>query len=165
MREKQYPITLDKLPPIPIPENLLGDEWRFGALSAGDVTEFISSRPIPVLEAPDFLLPINLGLASTQAVPGIVIYGGRQSMRLARWFKEANAQALNYIPGVPDGLILEAGLSDRWVVATFEDNDVTAAAKNYEQRKQQSRGLHFLLVQPDDSGMTYSGFWLLQVEE
>ncbi|NEQ67039.1 MAG: DUF1092 family protein, partial [Symploca sp. SIO2D2] len=23
-------------------------------------------------------------------------------------------------------------------------------------------GLHFLLVQPDDSGMTYTGFWLLQ---
>jgi hypothetical protein len=163
--EKKYPITIDKLPPVPIPENLLGDEWRFGAISSVDITDFISSRPIPILEVPDFLLPMNLGLASTQLIPGVVIYGGRQSMRLARWFKEANSQALNYIRGVPDGLILEAGLSDRWVAATFEDKDVTAAAKNYEQRKQQSHGLHFLLIQPDDSGMTYSGFWLLQGEE
>jgi RNA-binding protein Tab2/Atab2 len=165
LREKQYPITIDKLPPIPIPENLLGDEWRFGAISAIDIADFTSSHPIPILEVPDFLLPMHLGLASTQPIPGIVIYGGRQSMRLARWLKETNAQALNYIPGVPDGLILEAGLSDRWVVATFEDKDVTTAAKNYEQRKQQSQGLHFLLIQPDDSGMTYSGFWLFQAEE
>jgi hypothetical protein len=165
LREKQYPITLDKLPPVPIPENILGDKWRFGALSAGDVTDFTSSRPIPILEFPDFLTPMNLGLASTQLIPGIVIYGGRQSMRLARWFKETSAQALNYISGAPDGLILEAGLADRWVVATFEDKDVSAAAKIYEQRKLQSHGLHFLLIQPDDSGMTYTGFWLLQAEE
>jgi hypothetical protein len=46
-------------------------------------------------------------------------------------------------------------------VATFEDREVAAAAANYEQRKQLSQGLHFLLVQPDESGMTYSGFWLL----
>ncbi|HEY9750428.1 MAG TPA: Tab2 family RNA-binding protein, partial [Allocoleopsis sp.] len=51
---------------------------------------------------------------------------------------------------------------DRWVLATFEDAEVRAAAQAYEQRKQAAQGLHFLLVQPDDSGMTYSGFWLLQ---
>ncbi|NER29619.1 MAG: DUF1092 family protein, partial [Symploca sp. SIO1C4] len=61
-----------------------------------------------------------------------------------------------------DGLILDAGLVDRWVVATFDDREVAAAALVYQQRQQLSKGLHFLLVQPDDSGMTYSGFWLLQ---
>ncbi|MDE5086380.1 MAG: Tab2/Atab2 family RNA-binding protein, partial [Trichodesmium sp. St16_bin2-tuft] len=49
-----------------------------------------------------------------------------------------------------------------WVVATFSDQEVSGAGQVYEQRKQQSQGLHFLLVQPDDSGMTYSGFWLLE---
>jgi hypothetical protein len=72
---------------------------------------------------------------------------------------------LNYISGAPDGLILEAGLVDRWIVATFEDPEVTTAAQAFEQRKKHCRGLHFLLVQPDDSGMTYSGFWLLQTED
>ncbi len=43
-------------------------------------------------------------------------------------------------------------------VATFEDQEVLLA-QVYEQRKNQSQGLHFLLVQPDDLGMTYSGFW------
>ncbi len=47
-------------------------------------------------------------------------------------------------------LILEASLADRWILATFADEKVSAA------------GLYFLLVQPDDSGMTYTGLWLLQ---
>ncbi len=64
----------------------------------------------------------------------------------------------------PNGLILESGLVDRWVMATFEDAEVMDAAKTFEVRKQLAKGLHFLLVQPDDSGMTFSGFWLLKAE-
>lgn len=161
LSEKQYPTAVDKPPPTPLPENLWGEEWRLAAMSAGDLIEYFSDRPIPILRLPEFLLPINKGLASTVTVPGVVIYGGRQSMRLARWLEVANPVSLNYIPGTPDGLILEAGLADRWVVATFEDKEVSAAAKVYEQRKQITRGLHFLVVQPDDSGVTHSGFWLL----
>lgn len=164
LQQKQYSITLDKPPPMPLPENLWGKEWRLATLRAGDITDIFSERPIPVLDMPDSSLPINLGLPSTVQVPGIVIYGGRQSMRLARWFQEVRPVELNYIAGAPDGFVLEAGLVDRWIVVTFEDKEVAAAAQNYQQRKQQSKGLHFLLVQPDDSGMTYSGFWLLRGE-
>ncbi|NJL78215.1 MAG: DUF1092 family protein [Richelia sp. RM2_1_2] len=162
LEEKQQFTALDKPPPVPLPENLWGDKWSFATLQAGNIAEFFSERPIPILETPDFLLPINLGLASTVQVPGIVIYGGRKSMGLARWLQSNRPVALNYIAGAPDGLVLEAGLVDRWIVATFEDEEVTAAAKLYQQRQQQTQGLHFLLVQPDDSGMTYTGFWLLQ---
>ncbi|MBD1944987.1 Tab2/Atab2 family RNA-binding protein [Coleofasciculus sp. FACHB-712] len=157
--------SLDKPPPVPLPENLWGEQWRFATLPAVAVVEAFAERPIPILEMPEFLLPINLGLASTVPVPGVVIYGGRQSMRLARWLQEARPVSLNYIAGAPDGLVLEAGLVDRWIVATFEDKEVTAAAQAYQQRQQQSRGLHFLLVQPDESGMTFSGFWLLRGED
>jgi hypothetical protein len=160
--EAYNPIALDKPPPLPLPENLWGDRWRFATLPAGNVEELFAERLIPILQMPEFLLPLSLGLASTVAVPGVVIDGGRQSMQLARWLQDAKPIALNYIVGTPDGLVLEAGLVDRWVVATFEDKEVAAAAQTYEQRKQLSRGLHFLLVQPDDSGMTYTGFWLLQ---
>jgi hypothetical protein len=164
LQEQQYPLAIDKPPPAPLPENLLGEQWRFASLSASEVETSFSDRPIPILHLPEFLKPINLGLASTVPVPGVIIYGGRQSMRLARWLHQARPVALNYISGEPDGLILEAGLVDRWIVATFEDSEVATAAQAYEQRKQLSLGLHFLLVQPDDSGMTYSGFWLLRTE-
>ena len=159
--EAYNPVMLESPPPVPLPENLWGDRWRFAAIPTGEIEDAFKSRPIPILEMPDLLLPLNLGLASTILVPGVIIDGGRQAMQLARWLQEAKPFALNYIPGAPDGLILEAGLVDRWIVATFEDSDVKAAGKVYQQRQELSKGLHFLLVQPDDSGMTYTGFWLL----
>ena len=155
------PLLLDVPPPLPLATNLWGDRWRFASLPASNIDDIIE-RPVPVLEAPKFLLPLNLGLSSTLPIPGVVIDGGRQSMKLARWLETAQPYLLKYIPGSPDGLILETGLVDRWVVATFSDKEVSGAAQVYEYRKQQSQGLHFLLVQPDDSGMTYSGFWLLE---
>ncbi|OCR02200.1 hypothetical protein BCD67_06170 [Oscillatoriales cyanobacterium USR001] len=160
--EPYNPVILESPPPFPLPENLWGERWRFAALPAGKIEDTFKSRPLPILEMPESLLPLNLGLASTILVPGVIIDGGRQSMRLARWFQEAKPVDLSYIPGSHDGLILEAGLVDRWVVATFEDSEVKAAGEIYQQRKQLSQGLHFLLVQPDNSGMTYTGFWLLQ---
>jgi len=162
--EAYNPLSLDKPPPVPLPENLWGDRWRFASIPAGDIEEGFAQRPIPIVQMPNELLPLQLGLASTIAVPGVVIDGGRQSMPLARWLQAVQPVALSYIPGAPDGLILEAGLVERWVMATFEDEEVAAAARLYEQRKQTSQGLHFLLVQPDDSGMTYTGFWLLMAD-
>jgi len=156
------PLAVDKPPPMPLPEKLWGDRWRFATLAAADMVDAFTGRMIPVLSMPDAWLPLNLGLASTTLVPGVVIDGGRQSMRLASWLQQAKPSYLSYMAGAPDGLILEAGLADRWIVATFEDTEVAAAAQNYEQLKRASQGLHFFLVQPDDSGMTYSGFWLLR---
>lgn len=162
--EEKGLLEIEKLPPIPLPESLWGEVWRFAAIEAGEIVERFSERPIPILEMPESLLPLNLGIASTVQVPGVVINGGRQALRLARALAEKTPVALSYIPGNPDGLILEAGLNERWIIATFEDFEVAAAGKVYEQRKVLSKGLHFLLIQPDDSGMTYSGFWLLREE-
>ncbi len=160
-------LKIEKLPPQGLPENLWGEEWRFVSIAAGDLVDMFGDRPIPVLELPEFLFPINLKIASSVAIPGVVIYGGRRSMQLARWLQQEKPAALNYIPtevGKSGGLVLESGLSDRWIVATFDETEVAKAAQTYEQKKIESQRLHFLLVQPDDSGMTYSGFWLLREE-
>lgn len=164
IKQPYDPLQLDRPAPVPLPENLWGDRWRFASLTAGELVDAFRDRPIPVLQMPEALLPLNLGIASTTSVAGVVIDGGRSSMRLALWLQAAYPVSLNFIAGAPDGLILEAGLVDRWVVATFEDREVAAAAREFEQRKAAASGLHFLLVQPDDSGMTYSGFWLLRSE-
>ncbi|MGC9503958.1 Tab2/Atab2 family RNA-binding protein [Baaleninema sp.] len=154
------PLAVPRPAPVPVPEELWGDRWRFASLPAGDL-EGIASRPMRFREFPELLHPVKLGVASTQSVPGVIIDGGRQSLQLARWLDSVRPVAINYIPGAPDGLILEAGLSDRWVLATFEDAEVQAAARTYHQRQQEAKGLHFLLVRPDESGMTQTGFWLL----
>ncbi|MBE9168316.1 Tab2/Atab2 family RNA-binding protein [Pleurocapsales cyanobacterium LEGE 06147] len=161
------PVALEKPPPQALPENLWGEQWNFASIGAGDLVEMFGDRPIPVKDMPESLLPLNLGIASTTFIPGVVIYGGRNSLQLVRWLEKEKPVFLNYIPtevGQSGGLILETGLVARWIVATFEDREVAQAAQNYEQRKQASQGLHFLLVQPDNSGMTHTGFWLLKEE-
>jgi hypothetical protein len=158
------PLLVEKLPPTPIPDRLLGKTWRFGAIAASDLEPMMGDRPIPIKVMPEHRLPVHLKLASTTLIPGIVVEGGRQSMALARWVQDTHPVALNYIPGAPDGLILEAGLAERWVFLTFDDPTMRAAANLYGDRLQAAQGLHFLLIQPDESGMTYSGFWLLRDE-
>jgi RNA-binding protein Tab2/Atab2 len=160
--ERYGAIELEKPPPVPLPENLWGEQWRFGAIEAQDLVAVFGQRMIPIREMPESLLPVNLNLPSTLLIPGVIIDGGRLAMRLARWVEEARPWALQSIPGEPDGLVLEAGLSDRWILTTFDDADVVAAARTFRERQGAAKGLHFLLVQPDDSGMTYSGFWLLR---
>lgn len=161
-REPYDPVHLEQPPPTPMPENLWGETWQFAAIAAVDLNPFFHDLPIPIRDIPDGLRPIDLKLPSTVPVPGVVITAGRQSMRLARWIDDIRPVALNYIPGDPDGLILEAGLVERWILVTFNDPDVQQAAQVFQSRLQQTDGLHFLLIQPDASGITYSGFWLLK---
>lgn len=160
-------LALDRPPPQNLPENIWGENWSLVSISAGEIIDFIADRPIPFRDLPESLLATNSKLDPTTKVPGIVIYGGKKSLILARWLAKEQPVALNYIPteiGKSGGLVLESGLVDRWIFATFESVAVAQAAKAYEQNKQQSQGLHFLLLQPDDSGMTYTGFWLLKDE-
>ncbi|MGG6296503.1 Tab2/Atab2 family RNA-binding protein [Leptolyngbya sp. AN02str] len=160
--EAYQPLAIDQPPPVPLPEGLWGDRWRFAAIAAADFEPAFAHKPIPIREMSPERSPMELGLASSTLIPGVVIDGGRASMRLARWLQQQAPAWLSYIPGDPDGLILEAGLSDRWVLATFTDTEVIAAAHTFRDRQQKANGLHFLLIQPDDSGITISGVWLLQ---
>jgi hypothetical protein len=156
------PLQLELPPPLPLPEHLWGDQWRFAAISAGEFEQTLCYEPIPMRQLPAELMPSRLGLASPQLLPGIVIDAKRQAMPLCQWLHTVQPVELRYVPGNPDGLILDAGLVDRWVMTTFSDTEVATAGRLFEDRKIQSQGLHFLLVRPDDSGMTHTGLWLLQ---
>ncbi len=162
-REPYQPTWVESPPPLPVPEALWGEQWRFGAIAAAALTTVVE-EPIPIRDMPPELSPLALKLASDTLIPGVIIDGGRQAMRLAQWLEAQSPVSLGYSPGPPDGLILEAGLSDRWILATFEDEAVAQAGQTFQKRQQTSQGLHFLLVQPDDSGVTYSGIWLLRPE-
>ena len=159
------PVALEKPPPQALPENLWGDEWQIANIAAGQIIDLFSDRPIPITSIPSELYPINLNLTSDIFIPGVVVFGGRKSMQLARWIEEQNPAFIKYIPtevGKSGGFILETGLVDRWVFNTFESERAASIARKYEDNKRASKGLHFLLIQPDDSGMTTTAFWLLK---
>jgi RNA-binding protein Tab2/Atab2 len=151
-------------PPVPMPENLWGDRWQFASLPAGDLWDSLSGRLTPIQHLPEAFNPFTLGIASDLFIPGVIITGGRKSMAIARWIQSVLPQRLSYqsSPGAPSGLLMQAGKRDRYILATFEDPDVQNAGETFRNRQEASQGLHFLLIQPDDSGMTHSGVWLLR---
>jgi hypothetical protein len=168
LQTRHISIALDKPPPQALPETLWGMEWRFAGFQAGDLMEFFNDRPIPIHSIPSAFSPLSLGLAETTSIPGVVIDGGRKSLSLARWLAESVPVSIEHIPTEVDrsgGLVLESGLIDRWILLTYEDTEVARAARLYRERQRDSQGLHFLLIQPDDSGRTFTGFWLLRQEE
>lgn len=159
--EPYEPIKIERPAPQPMPDHVMGNSWQFAAVSPNELQR-LATEPIPIQVFPNEITPLSLGLPSTSAIPGIIIDGGRQSMTLVQWLHAAQPVMMQYIPGPPDGLLLEAGLADRWILATFQDEEVAGAARTFTERKLAAKGLHFLLVRPDDSGMTYTGLWLLR---
>ncbi|MEM8641706.1 MAG: Tab2 family RNA-binding protein [Cyanobacteria bacterium P01_G01_bin.54] len=160
-------IQIPNPPPQPLPDGLWGKDWQLGSLVAEEI-EIWRDRPIPICEIPERNHPLRLGLSSEQRLPGVVINGDRRAMQLARWLQDVRPVSMTYIPtevGRSGGLVLAAGLDERWILATFEDAEMATAAAQYQSHCQAVGGLHFLLVQPDSSGMTYSGFWLLRAED
>ena len=156
--EHYDPLDLDPPPPQPMPEELQGDRWQFAALSLEDL-RVLADRPMP--EGDMNLLRLSDRLPGDLAVPGTIFYGGEKSLALVSWIAQVNPVWLKFQSGDPHGLLLEAGLSDRWVMATFSDREVFEAGVKFERRLQGSGGLHFLVVMPDESGATVTGLWVL----
>ncbi|MEB3248035.1 MAG: Tab2/Atab2 family RNA-binding protein [Merismopediaceae bacterium] len=158
-------LHIDSPPPQPLPESLWGEQWRFAALPASDLMTVFQDYPIPYLDFPEDLWPVNRGIASDRLIPGVIIYAGRQARYLGQWLASIGPVSLHYQAldlNEAGGLVLEAGLSDRWIMATFNDGEMATNAQTFMNRQMEAQGLHFLLVQPDDSGMTTTGVWLLQ---
>ncbi len=156
------PTQILSLPPVPLPENLWGEGWQFTSLSAQDLESSLMKQPIPILSLRLDYLPSRLGLAPEARIPGVIFYGGRRSMGFARWLQEQSPTEVEFIPGSPDGLVMSAGLRERWVLVTFADAQVRESAQTFKTRQAQASGLHFILIQPDESGITYTGLWLLK---
>jgi hypothetical protein len=150
------PLAIERPPPQPLPDHLLGHQWRFVALSAAHLEEGLLSRPIPIQAIAEPFRPGQFDPATL--IPGLVIDGGRRSMQLARWLQE---QQPVFLKAQATGVVLEVGLCDRTILFTYDDPEMAAAAQRFTQRQQESQGIHFLLVQPDDTGVTYTGLWLL----
>jgi hypothetical protein len=151
-----------RLPPQPVPDHLMGETWRYAAILSGDLPDLYEDRPIPFQSVPEALSPLRMGLSSNVLVPGIVIVGGRRSRALAQWLQSIDGREIHVIKGSPDGVILYAGEQARWILATYQDEEMQRGSQQFVEQQQGAGGLHFLLVQPDDSGMTYTGFWLMQ---
>ena len=95
----------------------------------------------------------------TQAVPGLLIASTR-AVAIAAWMGGVEPSSLTIDP--EQGLILEAGQTDRYLMARLADDKLQAEGEGFQARKQQMGGIHFLALQTDLNEQSFAGFWLLK---
>ncbi len=140
--------------PVPLPEAARGDRWAWASL------------PLEALGgASDWdcgfrsLVPSPPGLDPQAPVPGIRLFGGARALAIAGWLAGLEPVRLE-IEGRQ--LVLEAGLEDRWLLATLDQAEADAAAQAFAAARGQAGGLQFLAVQGREQDQHFEGFWLLR---
>ncbi|NJN24153.1 MAG: DUF1092 family protein [Acaryochloridaceae cyanobacterium RL_2_7] len=147
-------------PPQPLPSQLWGENWKFVTLSAEELEQGLLQRPIPIQGVST--VPSQLNIPPQDPIPGVMIEAGRRSLKLSQWIQDQQPLSLASVLAELNGLILNTGSEQRWILMTYQDQEMVQAAQKFEERKLMTQGLHFLLIQPDDSGVTHSGLWILQ---
>lgn len=151
------PPKFEPAPALPLPDALKGDGWSFVSLKFADLAE-MNGWDITFRDG----IPLELlKLDPDVAVPGLVIFS-RRAVPLAGWMSGLEVASLFYEAKPTPRLLLETGLSDRWVVAPLGKPDLQKEATDFEQAKQRSQQVHFLAVQAGPKEESFAGFWLLQ---
>lgn len=143
--------------PEALPDALVGEKWAFVTLEASAFAE-MSEWEIEFGEA--FSLSA-LGLDPQTRIPGVIVYSSRATA-LSAWMSGLELAFLKFEAGPPARLILEAGASDRWLLASFKDAATQTEAKGFEAAKQKAKHVHFFAVQSNPKSESFAGFWLLQ---
>jgi hypothetical protein len=140
--------------PVPLPEAARGESWCWASL------------PVQALSAASeweagfaSLVPLPPGLEPQATVPGIRLFGGGRALAIAGWISGLEPVRLE-VDGTQ--LVLEAGLEDRWLLGSLDQDEASAASQAFRSAREQAGGLQFLAVQASDSDQHFEGFWLLR---
>ncbi|MFN9644150.1 MAG: Tab2 family RNA-binding protein, partial [Cyanobacteriota bacterium] len=139
---------------LPWPEVARGDRWSWATLPAGALGE-AAEWSIGFGE----LLPVPAGLAADAPVPGIRLFSRRRALALAGWLAGLEPVRLEVEEGQ---LVLEAGLDDRWRLATLTPPEAAATREAFSRSRQAAAGLQFLAVQSAEEDTHFEGFWMLR---
>ena len=141
---------------VPLPEAARGDRWDWATLPLGDLAEaagwdigFAALLPIPAAEAN----------GAQPMVPGVRLFSRHRALAVAGWLSGLEPARLE-ISG--DQLVLEAGLEERWLLATLPQAEAEAAAGVFASARETLRGLQFLAVQSHGDQPGFEGFWILR---
>lgn len=150
-------VSFAKTKPQALPDALRGEKWQFVTL-ATQAFDDLGEWAIDFGES----FPLGLsGLSPEDLVPGLIIYSSR-AIPLAAWMSGLDLAELKLDTEIAPRLHLETGIADRWILATLPNTALQAEAQQFEQAKQQAKGVHFIAVQTDPNTEAFAGFWLLQ---
>ena len=151
-------VSYETTTPQPLPDALIGQQWAFVTLEASAFAEmaeweiaFTRAFPLEILK-----------LAPDTKIPGLIIFSQR-ALALAGWMSGLELAFLKMdTSGAKPRLLLETGLSDRWILANLATPQLQAEAQGFEQAKEAAQQVHFVAVQSDPEAESFAGFWLLQ---
>ncbi len=143
-------------PALVLPDALEGERWAFVSLKASDFSEmgewdigFGESFSLKGLVEPD------------QSIPGMLIFSKR-SEPLAAWMSGLELAYLKFDGGPPTSMVLETGVSDRWLLAAVNNKATIEEAKAFEAAKAAANNVHFIGIQANPEEEKFAGFWLLK---
>ena len=141
---------------VPLPEAARGDRWDWATLPLGQLAEaagwdigFAGLLPVPAAE-------VN---GAELMVPGLRLFSRHRALAVAGWIAGLEPARLE-ISGRQ--LVLEAGLEERWLLATLPEEEALAAAGVFSSARATLQGLQFLAVQRDGDQPGFEGFWILR---
>lgn len=150
-------VVFPETPAQVLPDALIGEKWQFVSLEAA-AFDTMGEWAIAFGEA----FPLSLaGLQPDTLIPGLLIFSTR-AMPLAAWMSGLELASVTFKAETPARLLLETGISDRWILATLAKPELQAEARQFEMAKQQANGVHFIGVQLNSETEAFTGFWLLQ---
>jgi hypothetical protein len=143
-----------RTPALPWPEVARGDHWSWALLPLEAMREaqewsigFAGLLPVPTELGPQF------------SVPGIRLFSRQRALAVAGWLAGLEPARLE-VDG--DQLILEAGLDDRWRLASLPSDEATATRQVLQRSREEVGGLQFLAVQTSETSTSFEGFWMLK---
>jgi hypothetical protein len=149
-------VTFPVTPPEALPDALMGQKWMFATLPASALQD-MNDWSIEFGEA----FPLELAkLDAETPVSGLIIYSSRATA-MAAWMSGLELADVKFDPALPNRLLLETGVNDRWFLTSL-DNKTRLEAERFELAKQQANGVHFLAIQSSPDVEAFAGFWLLQ---
>ncbi|XP_061367840.1 protein TAB2 homolog, chloroplastic [Gastrolobium bilobum] len=154
-------LALDNPFPMELPENLFGEKWAFVQLPYSAVQEEVSSLESSFIFGAGLDLDLlGIEIDDKTLIPGLSVASSRATA-LAAWMNGLEVCSVE-ADTARACLILAAGISTRYVYATYNKTPVTTTeAEAWEEAKKSCGGLHFLAIQDDLDSEDCVGFWLL----
>jgi RNA-binding protein Tab2/Atab2 len=151
------PPAFEPMAAQPLPDALKGEGWSFVSLSLESLQD-LGEWDVTFREG----LPLELlSLPPQTIVPGMVIFSQR-AVPLAGWMSGLEVATLEVESAPTPRLLLETGLSDRWILAPLSTDQRQAEAADFTKAKQAAQNVHFLAIQSGPKDESFAGFWLLQ---
>lgn len=149
-------VVFPVLPPQVLPEALEGQKWTFATLPLEALQE-MGEWSIDFGEA----FPLSLTELEPDApVPGLIIFSKRATA-MAAWMSGLEIAAVKYDSALPNRLLLETGVNDRWFLTTL-DQKAIPETQQFEEAKTRSNQVHFLAIQESPEVEAFAGFWLMR---